>query len=193
MYLTSLGIEIYGVSSEKRAIKSIKQMNQSIQWFNYCPQSSILVVSTSAMTSTLQPFYIKPQNILKLPKIDHSMAAKNTSESVEIREKDVNVLTLYETQLYVSIICHPADESDHTTIHLYRLSKDQLTVTRTHIFHTPFQGGGLALNVVDNLLIVHHQNSGTSAFFDVALLGESDGHISHHKPIGQPVKVSSER
>ena len=52
-----------------------------------------------------------------------------------------------------------------------------------------FQGGGIALNVVDNLMVAHHQASGTSATFDVALKGESDGHISHHKPIGDPIKI----
>ena len=53
----------------------------------------------------------------------------------------------------------------------------------------PFQGGGIAINVVDNLMVAHHQASGTSATFDVALKGESDGHISHHKPIGEPIKI----
>ena len=52
-----------------------------------------------------------------------------------------------------------------------------------------FQGGGIAINVVDNLMVAHHQASGTSATFDVALKGESDGHISHHKPIGEPIKI----
>ena len=33
------------------------------------------------------------------------------------------------------------------------------------------------------------KGSGTSALFDIALQGESDGHISHHQHIGSPVKL----
>ena len=33
------------------------------------------------------------------------------------------------------------------------------------------------------------KGSGTSALFDVALQGESDGHISHHQHLGSPVKL----
>ena len=33
--------------------------------------------------------------------------------------------------------------------------------------------------------------SGTSALFDIALQGESDGHISHHQHLGGPVKLQA--
>ena len=41
----------------------------------------------------------------------------------------------------------------------------------------PFVGGGIALNITDNILTVHHRSSGTSALFDVALSVESDGQV----------------
>ena len=55
-----------------------------------------------------------------------------------------------------------------------------------------FAGGGIALNEVDNLFLAHHQSSGTSACFDVALDGESDDHIAHYKPVGQPIAIAPE-
>ena len=33
------------------------------------------------------------------------------------------------------------------------------------------------------------KGSGTSALFDIALQGESDGHISHHQHLGNPVRL----
>ena len=41
----------------------------------------------------------------------------------------------------------------------------------------PFVGGGIALNITDNILTVHHRSSGTSGLFDVALSVESDGQV----------------
>jgi len=210
MYLTSLGIEIYGVIHDKRTTKNVKQLNQSIHWFAYSPRSGVLVVSTSAQTSTLQPFLVKASggggsHITKLPKIDLSLAAKTSSEVAEVRENSVGVITLYHNRHFVSVICHQVSSSSQQqqqesscnssySIHLYRVSTESpFSVERTHVFHTPFGGsggGGLALNVVDNLLIAHHQSTGVSAFFDVALLAESDGHILHHQPIGAPFKVT---
>ena len=42
----------------------------------------------------------------------------------------------------------------------------------------PFGGGGLALNVCDNVLLVHHRSSGTTALYDIALSVESDGQVT---------------
>ena len=38
-------------------------------------------------------------------------------------------------------------------------------------------------------MLLSFKGSGTSALFDIALQGESDGHISHHLHLGSPVKL----
>ena len=38
-------------------------------------------------------------------------------------------------------------------------------------------------------MLLSFKGSGTSALFDIALQGESDGHISHHQHLGSPVKL----
>lgn len=41
--------------------------------------------------------------------------------------------------------------------------------------------GKFALNVVDNLVVVHHQDTETSVIFDIKLKGEFDGTITLHQ------------
>ena len=86
MYLTSHGIEIYNLLSEKRQIKSVRQMNQLMTWFVYCPLSSILVVSSAKSSAVLHLFHLKSGNIYKLTRID--LAFDHTK--VEVKEKDVD-------------------------------------------------------------------------------------------------------
>ena len=57
-----------------------------INWFVFCPASSLLVVSSTKSTSALQLFNLKSGGIYKLPKID--LAGDNSK--VEVKEKDVH-------------------------------------------------------------------------------------------------------
>ena len=124
-------------------------------------------------------------SLVKLPKIDHSMAIAESAEGM--KEREVHAFTIYEDQTFVAVLSW---NGAHVALHLYKVGlKPDLTVTRTHVLHTPFTGGGVALSVVDDLIFTHNQSSGTSVFFDVGLSGESDGHIVHHNPISTPVTL----
>lgn len=104
MYLTSHGIEIYNVQSEKRQVRSVRQMHQLIHWFVYCPTTSILIVSPSSKaTSTLHLFQIKSSNVYKLPRIDLAF----DHSKVEVREKDCHgmFLILILSLLHIQIFC----------------------------------------------------------------------------------------
>lgn len=49
--------------------------------------------------------------------------------------------------------------------------------------------GRFAVNVVDNLVIVHHQASKTSMLFDVRIGGDFDGQITYHEPVLAPLPL----
>ena len=50
--------------------------------------------------------------------------------------------------------------------------------------------GRFAVNTVDNLLVVHHQASKTSAVFDIRWAGDYDGAISLHHPVLAALPIS---
>lgn len=184
MYLTSHGIEVYNIHYEKRQVKSVRQMNQLISWFVYCPISSILIASPTKSTAILHVFHLKSGNVYKLPRID--LGIDHTK--VEIKEKDVNVFTLYNDQHYVSLIFHPGEKSSHqfTEVHLYTVNKDLSTIFKSHILRTSFNGvNGLAMHSIDDVLAVHDRKAGETWLFDIGLSGESDGSVSHHRPLGK--------
>jgi len=104
MFITTLGIEIYGVMNDKRTTKNLKHLNQAINWSRFCPQTGVLVVQSGTSASSLQPFLIKTGgSVTKLPKVDHSHAAAAGNTGTDIREKDVAVLKLY-ANLFVPLV-----------------------------------------------------------------------------------------
>ena len=63
-------------------------------------------MSSTKSTSALQLFNLKSGGIYKLPKID--LGGDNSK--IEVKEKDVHMLTLYNDQHYVCLIHHPGEK-----------------------------------------------------------------------------------
>ena len=172
-YFTDAGVETYSVIHDRRMLKNLKSQAQITAWFTYCPRTSLVVVAPNLASSSLQLLAIKPGgHIYKLPKIEH--------ENAEIRERDVSICHLYESRTYVGVILHPAGNSSE--LHLHFVTKEQTQVTKTHVLNVPAKGG-LALNVLDNLFVLHHQSSSVSYIFDVDVSGDSDGTSTYLTPI----------
>ena len=83
----------------------MRYMNQLISWLVFCPFKSVLVVSATKTASSLVLFHLKNGNTYKLPKID--LDEQQSQTKVEVKEKDIQVLNLYNGQIYVAVIIHP--------------------------------------------------------------------------------------
>ena len=70
---------------------------------------------------------------------------------------------------------------------VYTLSKDS-PARKTHVLLLE-TSGKLAVSILDNLIIVHHQASKTSSIYDIRMNGESDGRISTVKPFLPSVAI----
>ena len=101
-------------------------------------------------------------------------------EEIEIKEKDVVLISIYENRRYVAVVLNRPHQSSE--IHLYAVSKDHSSLTRSHVLRVPVNGG-IAVNVVDNLILVHHQPSAISYVFDIAAPADFDGTVHRHSPV----------
>lgn len=86
-------------------------------------------------------------------------------------------------QLYVLFLRHHSRTSNSTgaEVVLYHLPREG-ACKKTHILKLN-RTGKFALNVVDNLVVVHHQDTETSVIFDIRLRGEFDGTVTFHHPV----------
>ena len=44
---------------EKRNLKLLKSQNINVNWYMYCPEGSVILLSTTVLGNVLQPFYFR--------------------------------------------------------------------------------------------------------------------------------------
>ncbi|XP_036101600.1 regulator of MON1-CCZ1 complex isoform X2 [Molossus molossus] len=182
VFITDQGIEFYQVLPEKRNLKLLKSQNINVNWYMYCPESAVILLSTTVLGNVLQPFYFRAGTMSKLPKFEIELPAAPKSTKLNLSERDIAMATIYG-QLYVLFLRHHSRTSNSTgaEVVLYHLPREG-ACKKTHILKLS-RTGKFALNVVDNLVVVHHQDTETSVIFDIKLRGEFDGTVTFHHPV----------
>ncbi|KAG8442188.1 hypothetical protein GDO86_011112 [Hymenochirus boettgeri] len=181
VFITDQGIEFYQVLPEKRTVKLLKSQSINVNWYLYCPESTVILLSTANLGNVLQPYVFKAGTMSKMAKFEIDLPT-STTKSTKISERDLAMATMYG-QLYVLFLRHhlKSSSSAGAEVVLYHLPREG-TCKKTHILKLN-RTGKFALNVVDNLVVVHHQDSETSVIFDIRLRGESDGSVTLHQPL----------
>uniref|UniRef100_A0A3Q2L3V6 Regulator of MON1-CCZ1 n=1 Tax=Equus caballus TaxID=9796 RepID=A0A3Q2L3V6_HORSE len=152
VFITDQGIEFYQVLPEKRSLKLLKSQNINVNWYMYCPESAVILLSTTVLGNVLQPFYFRAGTMTKLPKFEIELPAAPKSTKLNFSERDIAMAIM---------------EGACKKMHILKLNRT----------------GKFALNVVDNLVVVHHQDTETSVIFDIKLRGEFDGTVTFHHPV----------
>ncbi|XP_018422251.1 PREDICTED: uncharacterized protein C18orf8 homolog isoform X3 [Nanorana parkeri] len=147
----------------------------------YCPESSVILLSTASLCNVLQPFHFKSGTMSKMAKFEIELPVSNIKPA-KISERDIAMATIYG-QLYVLFLRHhaKASSSPGAEVVLYHLPREG-QCKKMHILKLN-RTGKFALNVVDNLVVVHHQDTETSVIFDIRLRGEYDGALILHQPV----------
>uniref|UniRef100_A0A182QHZ9 Uncharacterized protein n=1 Tax=Anopheles farauti TaxID=69004 RepID=A0A182QHZ9_9DIPT len=171
---TNVGVEILMVNFEKRALKSVKSLNITMNWFSYCPISKFALLSSNLGT-ILTPIILKPAAITKLPRLELGI-------DQGCMGKDVTLAQLYGTNA-ILILRQPPNRPFEVVIYL--LNGPGLAPKKSHILKLG-QSGRFAMNVVDDVVIVHHQATASSMLFDIALSSSETEHGTGaiiHSPI----------
>lgn len=185
--ITNQGVEHYQITSEKRYVRAVKNHSIQSNWFVYCPMSGVLLLSSGPLGNNLQPFLFKNHQLVKLTKFEVEITNPPQPARLCLAERDVTPTKLYN-QIVVLVLRHllktspqsGRDSSANAEILVYTLSKDA-PPRKTHVLRLDV-GGKLAVSVLDNLVVVHHQASKTSSLYDVNLPGESDGRVITLQP-----------
>lgn len=175
-YITDHGIELLQVLPEKKQLKNLKSSSFSGAWFSWCAQSSIVLLAGNNGL-LLQPFSLNNSTITKLQKIE-------LDSSRPVVERDVFVLRLCENTwcaVFRHGNCATSSTAGPTEVWLIPISGPNSTQS-THILKTGLIGR-FAVNVVDDLVVVHHQSSQTSQLFDILEESKVENNFAIHIPI----------
>ncbi|XP_071965710.1 regulator of MON1-CCZ1 complex-like [Antedon mediterranea] len=190
VFITDHGIELYQVYPEKKSLKSLKSFSLSVNWFVYLAESSLLLLSSSPLGNIFNPFLFKQgANIVKLPKFEVDLPVITKPPKLSLLERDVSIGNIYGI-LYIIVLRHqprgPGNKGAEVV--LYQLQKES-PAKKTDVLRLDMSGR-FAVNVVDNLVVVHHQASKTSLIFDIKLpTPECDNYVNYHYPVLAPLPI----
>ncbi|XP_014482084.1 PREDICTED: uncharacterized protein C18orf8 isoform X1 [Dinoponera quadriceps] len=189
LVVTDHGVELFYVNPEKRSIRAVKCLSLGVNWFVFCPKSYLVLLSSGTVGNQIQALHITPGNLHKLTKfeIEHSITKPG---KLAVSERDVALAVLYGTPCIILLRHQPGANRTMGTafVYVYTVHK-MMTIKKSHMLKLDVSGR-FAINVVDNLIIVHHQASKTSMIFDIMLSGVSDGTVMHHTSVAtaKPIK-----
>ncbi|KAK3885296.1 hypothetical protein Pcinc_010463 [Petrolisthes cinctipes] len=189
--VTDHGIEFYQqVMKERLSVRHVRSYSLVCSWFVWSTECGLLLLCVGATptTTTLQPFTFKPGQSNKLSKFEVEVSGSGGANSpgITLGERDVYVGSVY-SQVSVCILKHPATPTVAATLDVYTQNKDG-AFKRTHICRLELTGR-FAINIIDSLIIVHHQASKTSLLFDIQLGSEVSNGVTSVYPITVPRSV----
>ncbi|KAK3926901.1 Regulator of MON1-CCZ1 complex [Frankliniella fusca] len=189
LFVTDHGAELFQVIPEKKSLKAQKTFSLAINWFVYCPQTCLVLLSAGTLGNQMYPLHVKQGNINKLSRFDVDIPVVPKPPKLCLLERDITLAVLYGEASIIILRHNPRGTgSPGAEVMVYTLVK-MMTAKKTHVLRLDLSGR-FAINVVDNLIIVHHQASKKSLMFDIAMRGETDGMVTYHQPVVglQPIK-----
>ena len=192
LFVTDYGVELFQVNPEKRNVRFLKCLSLGVNWFVFCPQSYLVLLSSGTVGNQMQTLHVTPGNLHKLTKFEVEVGTAKPGK-LAVYERDVALTVLYGIPCIILLRHQPGTNrsTGAASVYVYTVHK-MTTIKRSHILKLDVSGK-FAINVVDNLIIVHHQTTKTSMIFDIMLSGISDGTVMHHTSMApaKPIKPYS--
>lgn len=147
VFISSNGVELHTINVEKKQLKLIKSLNQSVNWFSWSPVGNLAVLASNN-GALLTPILIKQSVITKLPKLEWEGERG-------VPERDLTLGVIYGT-MAILILTPAANRLVEVVIYL--LNGAGLAPKKSHVLRLG-HSGRYAMSIVDDLVIVHHQVS----------------------------------
>ncbi|OQV25494.1 Uncharacterized protein C18orf8 [Hypsibius exemplaris] len=174
------GLESYQIRPEKKILKSLKNYSLAVNWFLYTPP--YLLLSSGSACNVFHIFVLRGGgNYQRYPKFEVEVSAPPISQGqpAKLMERDVVLAPVYGA-LYVLIVKQVSKLNAGAEVVMYQLNREGVVkITDVLLLEC---NGRFAINILDNLVVVHHQQSRMSKIFDLRLNNRMDG-IRYHYPI----------
>uniref|UniRef100_A0A8C2XL34 Regulator of MON1-CCZ1 n=1 Tax=Cyclopterus lumpus TaxID=8103 RepID=A0A8C2XL34_CYCLU len=163
VFITDQGIEFYQVLPDKRSLKQLKSQSINVNWYQFCPETAVLLLSTTVQGNVLQPFAFKSGTMSKMSKFEIELPVVPKPAKLSLSERDIAMATIYGQMFVMYLKHHSRTNSPTAEVVLYHLPREGVC-KKTHVLKLNTTGK-FALNIVDNLVVVHHQSSQVGLYY----------------------------
>jgi len=168
LVVTSAGVEFYLVIPERKTLKLVKSVSQSVSWSVYSHETRLLLLASGTQDNVIHGMQVQPHAIVRIPKFEVQLAPmRDDAPLASGQQKPRRSLQpghLSVARLYNMIFCVHV-EPELQQVFLYQLYKD--FVIRKHALQ--LYSSQVAVSVSDNLLIVHAVDSRVVLLFDIKI------------------------
>jgi len=138
----------------KPSIKLVKELKFPIGWAVFSVTLRMLIISVGGKGgSSLQPFFLQKDNLIKLPKFDVDI-----DDSQTLRQSEITICRIYG-RIYCVYL-----SGQTRRLALYQILMEG--VTKRHQIQL-LTSGPVSLSVVDNLLVLHDKPAKISIIYDI--------------------------
>uniref|UniRef100_A0A674ACI5 Regulator of MON1-CCZ1 n=1 Tax=Salmo trutta TaxID=8032 RepID=A0A674ACI5_SALTR len=161
------------VLPDKRSLKLLKSQSVNVNWYMYCPETAVILLSTTAQGNVLQPFAFKSGTMSKMPKFEIELPVVPKPAKLNLTERDIAVATIYG-QLYVMYLKHHSRTTDSpcAEVVLYQLPSGHCSK------HAEIHTTNLTRSCSNHITLICR----TSIIFDIKLR-EPDCALNVHQPV----------
>ncbi|UJR25123.1 hypothetical protein I4U23_006482 [Adineta vaga] len=218
IFVTDQSLEHYLLTAKQRTLRQLKTYDiQNIHWQLFSREMNLLLISAgTAAGNSLIPYSFhktQQQQLTKLPKFEvdlpqvtnlrsNSTASNASNQSTskrcnELTERDCMLANIYgKSYLFIVRQLFRVAGQGSIEVVLYQIEDDHKPAQKRHILRLNLHGR-CALNVVDNLILIHHQPTTSCYIYDIEDKSTSqyDGFQTIHEPLLsqqsiQPVNVN---
>lgn len=190
VFVTDQSVQICRVNPSTKNVGVITKHNVVINWFSYYPMSTtgyLILNYGEPLCNNMLVLEVSCHKIIKIAKFN---LGEDVSKSVKsgLSQRDVFLGIIYDKPRILIMNYQNANNVIQAEIIIYTIFKKSEEVKKTQILRTK-QSGRFAVNIVDNLIVVHSQISKTSIVFDV---GDENfkGPVTYLNPIASPMSIA---
>ncbi|KAM7369561.1 hypothetical protein PAMP_010878 [Pampus punctatissimus] len=97
VFITDQGIEYYQVFPDKRSLKMLKSQSINVNWYQYCPETAVILLSTTVQGNVLQPFAFRNGSMCKMSKFEIELPVVPKPAKLSLSERDIAMATMSRT------------------------------------------------------------------------------------------------
>ncbi|XP_056290628.1 regulator of MON1-CCZ1 complex [Pseudoliparis swirei] len=121
VFITDQGIEFYQVLPDKRSLKLLKSQSINVNWYQFCPETAVLLLSTTVQGNVLQPFAFKSGTMSKMSKFEIELPVVPKPAKLSLSERDISMATIYGQMFVMYLKHHSRTNSPTAEVVLYHL------------------------------------------------------------------------
>jgi len=165
------GLDLYSLQVELNSLKFVETRRFNVSWYVYTHESRLVLLASGMQCKNLIGFQFSAGGIIRLPKFEAMVTKAEVNKKPVLGPEDVQIATMYGR-----IYCLQVDRVG-MQLHLYRFYRDAVV----HQGSFPIYSTKVAINIVDNVLLVHQVDAKVVLLYDI--FADSKAPISAPLPL----------